>query len=175
MIAARSDVLWDALDVSVRVDRQRIAAYGVAVSDDCILLTRASQSSDFPGAWSLPGGGVDHGEHPQQAVTREFLEETGLVVSVDAGCAVFSDVLDIESKGIRLHHVRLCYRVAVIGGTFRNEYQGSTDLARWVRFGEALDLNPIAPFVTAAIEAAAQGQPLAGGGVGVRAGSVFPG
>lgn len=158
-----SDVLWDALDVSELVDRQRIAAYGVAVRDGCILLARASSSSDFPGAWSLPGGGVDHGEHPQQTVVREFLEETGLVVSVDGGCAVFSDVMDIASKGTRLHHVRLCYPVTVTDGTLRNEFQGTTDLAQWVRFGEALDLNPIAPFVTAAIEAAAQGRPLAGG------------
>lgn len=161
--AAKSDALWEAADVSELVDRQRIAAYGVAVRDGCILLARASSSSDFPGAWSLPGGGVDHGEHPQQAVVREFLEETGLVVSVDAECAVFSDVMDIASKGIRLHHVRLCYQVAVVSGTLRDEPQGSTDLARWVPFGEALDLNPIAPFVTAAIEAAAQGRSLAGG------------
>ncbi len=143
------------------VDRQRIAAYGVAVSDGCILLARASRSSDFPGAWSLPGGGVDHGEHPEHSVVREFLEETGLVVSVDGGCAVFSDVMDIPSKGIRLHHVRLCYLVSVVGGDLRNEPQGSTDLAEWVPFGEALDLNPIAPFVTVAIETAAQGRPLA--------------
>lgn len=155
-------MLWDALNVSVLVNRQRIAAYGVAVKEGCILLARASGLSDFPGAWSMPGGGVDHGEHPQQAVAREFLEETGLSVSVDEGCAVFSDVMDIASKGIRLHHVRFCYPVTVTGGTLRNEPQGSTDLARWVRFGEALDLTPIAPFVTAAIEAAAQGRPLSG-------------
>ncbi len=155
-------LLCEALAMSVRVDRQRVAAYGVAVRDGCILLARASRSSDFPGAWSLPGGGIDHGEHPQQAVTREFLEEAGLVVSIDGACAVFSDVMDIASKEIRLHHVRLCYPVTVAGGTLRNEFQGTTDLAQWVRFDEALDLNPIAPFVTAAIEAAAQGRPLTG-------------
>lgn len=148
-------MLWEALDVSELVDRQRLAAYGVAVRDGHILLARASRSSDFPGEWSLPGGGVDHGEHPEQAITREFLEETGLVVSVEGECEVFSDVRDIPSKGIRLHHVRLCYPVTVVAGVLRNEPQGSTDLARWVRFGDALELTTIAPFVTAAIEAAA--------------------
>jgi 8-oxo-dGTP diphosphatase len=136
-----------------------MAAYGVAVRGGCILLARASRTSDFPGEWSLPGGGVDHGEHPQQTVVREFLEETGLAVSVDSDCAVFSDVRDIPSKGIRLHHVRFCYQVSVVAGTLRNEPEGSTDLAQWLVFDEALRLTPIAPFVTAAIEAAASGRP----------------
>jgi ADP-ribose pyrophosphatase YjhB (NUDIX family) len=33
-----------------------------------------------PGSWSLPGGKVEAGESPETAVTREVLEETGLVV-----------------------------------------------------------------------------------------------
>lgn len=32
------------------------------------------------GSWSLPGGRVEAGETPQQAVTREVAEETGLLV-----------------------------------------------------------------------------------------------
>lgn len=140
------------LDRPETVDRQRIAAYGVAVRDGCILLARAGASSDFPGAWSLPGGGVDQGEHPVHTVAREFQEETGLVVSVDGSCTVFSDVMEIPAKGVRLHHVRLCYPVTVTGGSLRSEREGSTDLAQWIPLGQALNLPAIAPFVTSAIE-----------------------
>ena len=34
------------------------------------------------GKWTLPGGGVDHGEHPDEGVVREVAEETGLVARV---------------------------------------------------------------------------------------------
>jgi acetyl-CoA carboxylase carboxyl transferase subunit beta len=34
------------------------------------------------GTWSLPGGRVEHGELPAEAVVREMAEETGLQVKV---------------------------------------------------------------------------------------------
>jgi ADP-ribose pyrophosphatase YjhB (NUDIX family) len=33
------------------------------------------------GTWNLPGGGVEHGENPVEAVKREVYEETGLKIS----------------------------------------------------------------------------------------------
>lgn len=39
------------------------------------------QRRDVP-VWVLPGGGIDEGETPEHAVSREVLEETGLQVEV---------------------------------------------------------------------------------------------
>ena len=56
-----------------RIERQRIAAYGVCVdAQDKLLLARASSSLTIQGRWFLPGGGVDHGEHPADAVRMEI-------------------------------------------------------------------------------------------------------
>lgn len=36
---------------------------------------------DVP-VWTLPGGGVEKGEHPEEAILREIKEETGLTISI---------------------------------------------------------------------------------------------
>jgi 8-oxo-dGTP diphosphatase len=40
-------------------------------------------------AWNLPGGGLEHGELPDECVVREVREETGLIVVVDRLVGVY--------------------------------------------------------------------------------------
>jgi 8-oxo-dGTP pyrophosphatase MutT (NUDIX family) len=59
------------------VVRQRLAAYGIVLSSRGLLATQFSELTAVPGLWGLPGGGIDPGESPSQALTREVAEETG--------------------------------------------------------------------------------------------------
>ncbi|MCW2784841.1 MAG: hypothetical protein JWP74_1358 [Marmoricola sp.] len=61
---------------------QRLAAKALVRRDGRILLARLSRFAVESGLWTLPGGGVDHGEHPAAALVRELFEETGLAAEV---------------------------------------------------------------------------------------------
>jgi 8-oxo-dGTP diphosphatase len=58
----------------------RVAAYAVVALDGRVLLTQMSHNTPIPGQLALPGGGLDHGEAPIDAVVREVHEETGHVL-----------------------------------------------------------------------------------------------
>jgi 8-oxo-dGTP diphosphatase len=132
-------------------ERQRIAAYGVCVdAEGRLLLARASSSITLRGRWFLPGGGVDHGESPADALRREMYEEAGLTVELGPLLDVVSDVRTLPD-GTSLHTVRVIYRVASWTGTLRAETNGTTDAVRWVT-KEELPTLPLAFYVHDVVE-----------------------
>ncbi|MGN6252477.1 MAG: NUDIX domain-containing protein, partial [Marmoricola sp.] len=77
----------DTGDDRTRPRRQRVAAYAVIVRPgadgaDEVLLSRLAPYLSAEERWTLPGGGIDFGEHPRDAVVREVREETGLDATV---------------------------------------------------------------------------------------------
>jgi ADP-ribose pyrophosphatase YjhB (NUDIX family) len=131
---------------------RRVGAYGICRDDQGrVLLARGSGHSEFPGVWSLPGGGVEQGEHPDDAVVREFREETGFDVRIAGLRAVTADVVPLPSSGDLEHTDRIVYDVVAYGGNLANEVEGSTDLVAWAGPAE-LDSWPLLPFTAALLD-----------------------
>ncbi|GAB2924784.1 hypothetical protein GCM10027280_09970 [Micromonospora polyrhachis] len=130
----RGQETWDSDgERLVTEQRRRIAAYGLCRDGDRVLLARAARTVAFPGRWQLPGGGVDHGEHPATTVVREFGEETGLEVEVSGLRNVVADVIRLPYQdSLVVHTDRVIYDVTPIGGTLRHEREGTTDRIAWV-------------------------------------------
>ena len=115
----------------------RASAYAVCVDEaDRLLLCRIAPgyTVGFDGWWTLPGGGLDHGEHPRAGALRELTEETGLtgevgeLLEVDSWHSVFTDR---DGEEIDWHGIRVLYRCRIIGGELRDEPDGSTDTCAW--------------------------------------------
>ncbi|WP_229072117.1 NUDIX hydrolase [Actinoplanes sp. DH11] len=112
--------------------RRRAAAYGVCRDTaGRVLLTRGSDASAFPGVWSLPGGGIEQGEHPDDTIVRELAEETGLRVRITGVRSALADLARLPDDSIE-HTDRIVYDVETTGGDLRHELDGTTDLAQWV-------------------------------------------
>ena len=134
-----SSVVTEALVDHQPFRLQRVAAYAVVTrrrEGEQVLLTRLSGSAAHPGRWTLPGGGVDHGEHPSVALAREVEEECGLACEVGALLGVHDTHFAGTAPSGRIedyHGVHLLYRASVADGEPRVvEVDGTTDAVAWV-------------------------------------------
>jgi 8-oxo-dGTP diphosphatase len=121
-------------DPAERGLEQRVAAYGLLVDGDRALLVQAGGSSDVPGRWFLPGGGVEHGEDPIDTVRREFLEETGLIVFPGDVVGVWSEMIEAESRGVEVHSVCIVFAIESWSGDLSSPAEGD-ERASWELIG----------------------------------------
>lgn len=124
----------------------RVGAYAVVHDGRGVLL--AHWQEDSHGGWTLPGGGMEPGEHPEETVVREVLEETGFEVRVEAilglGSIIVAAADRFSGSGFDLQALRVYYRCSVVGGELAVERGGTTDDVRWFTLAEIAMLDRVA-------------------------------
>jgi len=135
-------------------DRPVIGVGAVVLDGDRVLLVKRGHAP-LKGQWSLPGGGVEVGETLEQAVAREVLEETGVVIEVGP----MVDVLDRISRDIdgRVDHhfVLIDFAARASGGLLRSA--SDADDAAWVPLSELATYEVAAVTVSVIQKAAGRG------------------
>jgi 8-oxo-dGTP diphosphatase len=161
-----TDIVTEALADHSSFRMQRIGVYALIRRGDAVLLTRISERGFHSGSWTLPGGGLDHGESPREGLAREVREECGVP------CAVgdLLDVHDLHFGGVApsgrfedFHGVHLLFRATVAADADPQvvEVDGTTDAVAWVELGEVEDgTRPVLDVVRAALAADPQGRAL---------------
>jgi 8-oxo-dGTP diphosphatase len=82
--------------------------------DSILLVERAGEP--LKGFWSLPGGLLESGELLEDAVRREVLEETGLVVEMLYRFDIFERIMRDAEGRPEYHYVLVDYVCRVTGG-----------------------------------------------------------
>ncbi len=118
----------------------RVLVVGAAVvRDGRVLAARRTTPPATAGRWEFPGGKVEPGETPEQAVVRELWEELGCTVEVEAW-------LDGEVPIGERHRLRVARTRLVAGEPRPVEH----DRVRWLAPEELDDvdwLEPDRPFL----------------------------
>lgn len=110
-----------------------------------ILLVQKSLSDPYqPGRWELPGGRMEEGETPDQALEREVEQEVGLTVHAGRLMALWSWTL---GKGLDAPTIVAVARLCEPYGNLepRGAELADDHIARWswVDVNQVLDLNLI--------------------------------
>jgi 8-oxo-dGTP diphosphatase len=87
-----------------------VVAAAIRDADRRVLLTRRPEDRHMGGLWEFPGGKIDDGEAPAEALVRELDEELGIAVSVEKPLTFAVH----EEPGLRV--LLLFYAARIISG-----------------------------------------------------------
>lgn len=129
-----------------------LGVYAVASYEGSVILIKKGRGP-YRGQWDLPGGRIEFGESPNEALSREFWEETGLPVADAQLMDVISARFTYETPdgtSVDLHHIGVLYEVIVSSiDRLKTDADGHDSLGCRgfsIDEGERLDLTPFARY-----------------------------
>jgi len=101
---------------------KQLGAYALITKNDKILLIN-KVSGPYDGLLDLPGGTIEFGETPEDALKRELFEEVGIEIKdyelFDANSICF-DWFYNEDVLIKVHHTGIFYKINNYDGEIKN-------------------------------------------------------
>jgi mutator protein MutT len=100
-----------------RYPKYPLLGVGALIFDNDRILLAERGKEPLKGWWSLPGGLVETGERLAEAISREVLEETGLIVEAREPFEIFERIMHDADGKPEYHYVLIDYVCRVTGGT----------------------------------------------------------
>ncbi|MBQ8586520.1 MAG: NUDIX hydrolase [Oscillospiraceae bacterium] len=104
---------------------------GVVIKDDKVLLARHTYG-DGRGMLIIPGGYVNIGETPQEALVREYMEETQIEVKP-------KDIIGIR---FNMHDWYIIFSAEYVSGDARSDSDENSEVL-WIDVNDALSRNDV--------------------------------
>lgn len=109
----------------------RPSVYGVVIEKGKVLLSKQWDGYDFP------GGGVELGESVEEALVREYFEETGFQVRVGRIINCESDFFKLPLSGKYVQSILMYYQCMYAGGklsikNLAEDEKKYADMPQWI-------------------------------------------
>ncbi len=113
-----------------RYPHRPLVGVGALIIEDGRILLVERGKDPLKGYWSLPGGLLEIGEKLDDAIRREVLEETGLIIEPLHLHEIFERIMPDANGAPEYHYVLIDYLCRVTGGALHAASDASC--AAWV-------------------------------------------
>ena len=104
-----------------------------------LIMKRSKKEKFMPGYWDIPGGKMEFGETPEEALKREAKEEINLGIEAVVPCSAFSYV---SLEGSR-HNVDIQYIVRATEDVQKIKIMDAHEEYRWIDANDLENLSNI--------------------------------
>ncbi len=119
-------------------DRPISAVAGVVIHNNSVLLVKKSNLEDI---WSFPGGAIEIGETLHEALMREILEETSIIIKVGDQIENVNVIRKDANDKIKIHYVLSFYECIYISG--RPQFGDDVVAAEWHQINKINEIKLI--------------------------------
>ncbi len=115
-------------------DQPTLVVAAILIRNNTALISQRKNSSHLPGFWEFPGGKIEPGEEPRDALVRELEEELGID-------AIIGDIIEVTFFRYPQKNVLLLFYEAKLSETSPEPFALDVADFRWVTFDELSNLT----------------------------------